>query len=566
MPRVNSRFLAVVFALLFSLPPFLASSALALQPDEIALIVNSNEPRGRELANFYAQARHIPDNRILELNLTPSDDLPFKVYEEQVVPQVREFLRTGHLEQQVKCFVTFYGVPIRIAARVSTPADSTELERIKITLNQTVEKIIPPVKKLEALAAQLDAQFAPTPGDDLDQLSARADRAMKVIRGQMSTIADPRRQLEVGADLLTALEPLLGASAKVQHDVIEARLHPATQPATQQAALQAMADQYTAAIERAKDLEQRRFDPKARDELRHVVAKNFGLLQWIKLLRDQADYLDPKETTAAFDSELAMVRWTVYPRVRWCENPLYYAAKRQAINMPTYMVTRLDAPTTDQVKRIISDSIKAETDGLKGKVVLDSRGLLIDKAQPTERGLAEYDESIRDLGHLIRKHTKLAVLADDNPDPLPANSADDVALYCGWYSLRHYIPECKFNPGAVGYHIASFEMLTLHGPGEQGWVPGLINDGIAATLGPVAEPFVQLFPKPADFFPLLLTGKLTLAEVYWRTTPAASWMLGLIGDPLYTPYKNNPQLQASDLPDRLRPMVSTTTQPIAAEK
>jgi hypothetical protein len=113
------------------------------------------------------------------------------------------------------------------------------------------------------------------------------------------------------------------------------------------------------------------------------------------------------------------------------------------------------------------------------------------------------------------------------------------------------VPACAFVPGALGYHIASFEMVSLRG-NEIGWVAGLLNDGIASTLGPVAEPYLAAFPPPDDFFPLLLSGKLTLAEVYWKTTPMSSWMMCCIGDPLYTPFKKNPQLKDEDLSPGLR--------------
>jgi hypothetical protein len=55
---------------------------------------------------------------------------------------------------------------------------------------------------------------------------------------------------------------------------------------------------------------------------------------------------------------------------------------------------------------------------------------------------------------------------------------------------------------------------------------------------------------------------LCLAEVYWRTTPTASWMMCAIGDPLYTPYKKNPALAVEDLPDHLPLLFNPpTTQP-----
>src|SRR5205085_1902007 len=109
----------------------------------------------------------------------------------------------------------------------------------------------------------------------------------------------------------------------------------------------------------------------------------------------------------------------------------------------------------------------------------------------------------------------------------------------------------QFNPGAVGFHVASFTMQTLHKPTPQ-WVAALLRDGVVATIGAVNEPLLGAFPTPDDFFPLLFTGELPLAEVYWKTVPSGSWMLCLIGDPLYTPFKQNPQVAVRDLPVSLQ--------------
>jgi hypothetical protein len=79
----------------------------------------------------------------------------------------------------------------------------------------------------------------------------------------------------------------------------------------------------------------------------------------------------------------------------------------------------------------------------------------------------------------------------------------------------------------------------------------LLQDGVGATEGSVAEPYLQSFPPADEFFPLMLTGKLTLAEAYWRTTPMVSWMQCCVGDPLYNPFLHNPQLSMADLPERI---------------
>ena len=169
-----------------------------------------------------------------------------------------------------------------------------------------------------------------------------------------------------------------------------------------------------------------------------------------------------------------------------------------------------------------------------------------------EGGYRTFDEKLARLADIISTKTKMPLTFDKRHPVLPPHSVKDVAIYCGWYSVRNYVPSCEFRAGAVGYHVASYEMLSLRTDNEKGWVAGLLNDGIAATTGAVAEPYLGAFPFPDDFFPLLLTGKLTLAEVYWKTTPMASWMMSCIGDPLYTPFKSNPQLTVEDLPMALR--------------
>jgi uncharacterized protein (TIGR03790 family) len=253
---------------------------------------------------------------------------------------------------------------------------------------------------------------------------------------------------------------------------------------------------------------------------------------------------------AAFDSELALVRWNGYVRRGWIENPLRHgvpAAMRE--KLPRVLMTmRLDGPTPELVRELIVSSLKAEEEGLQGKVVVDAGGNLgLDRKNPN---YAAFDRTLQDLAAIVRTRTTLPLVLDEQQAVLPAKSAADVAIYCGWYSLQNYVPACTFVPGAVGYHIASYELTTLKA-GNQ-WARGLLTDGVAGTLGAVNEPFLSAFPRPDEFFPLLFTGKLTLAEVYWKTNPMVSWRIAMIGDPLYAPFKSRPAMGVEGLPERLR--------------
>jgi uncharacterized protein (TIGR03790 family) len=528
--------------------------ALALQSDEIALVVNSNVPEGLALAKFYAQQRHIPDNRILLLDLPKGDHMTTRQYEDETVPQVRDFLRSRNLDNKVKCLVTFYGVPLMIDPRVNTAAESDEQNTIRRQLIALPQLIIPPLQKVEAMAIRLNGQFVPDRLTDLEHLNHRRNAAFREISIQIATVPDQARQAELTAEFFADAEPLVGDIAQIK--LLDLRLKSGAAEPDDQQKLTQVDQQYKAALNESAQLEEHPNDAKSRQRIRELAHDNFGLANYMQLLIDQVDYLDatnggPNGTGAAFDNELAMVGWHAYPHKGFWPNPLNYKSS-YAGPYHTLMVMRLDAPTPDVVRSMITTSIDVENRGLTGQVVVDSRGIKLGEEKSDEKAFALYDQYLRNLARMVSDHTQLKVLLDEKPDVLPPGSASDVALYCGWYSVRNYVPCCKFNPGAVGFHIASYELISLRQPGESGWVHGLLLDGCVSSLGAVAEPYLGTFPRPDEFFPLLLTGRLTLAEVYWKTTPTVSWMQACIGDPLYTPYKKNPALTEIDLPAQLR--------------
>jgi uncharacterized protein (TIGR03790 family) len=115
--------------------------AAPLTADQIALIVNRNAPQSQELAEFYAQARGIPADRIIALDLPQGEEITFDRYERLVVPVVRQFLREKQLQDKIRCLVTFYGVPLRIADRIYTLPDNNERERLVDLSKRVLERL-----------------------------------------------------------------------------------------------------------------------------------------------------------------------------------------------------------------------------------------------------------------------------------------------------------------------------------------------------------------------------------------------------------------------------------------
>lgn len=241
----------------------------------------------------------------------------------------------------------------------------------------------------------------------------------------------------------------------------------------------------------------------------------------------ETDSLNGKETDASVDSELSMVLFDDYELYRWQPNLLRHRGEHP---YKTLMVSRLDGPNVEIAMGLVDKAIEAEAKGLHGTAYVDSRGI------HSKSAYGYYDQSLRDMAILTRLRTTLAVEEERTNDLFPPGSCPDAALYCGWYSLKKYIDAFDFVPGAVGFHIASFEAAHIRTSGTQ-WCPAMLKDGITATLGPVAEPYLHAFPQPKLFFAELFNG-CCLVEAYYRTKPFNSWQMVLIGDPLYRPFKN----------------------------
>jgi uncharacterized protein (TIGR03790 family) len=527
----------------------ICAPALALQPDEIALVVNRNVPEGQRLAEYYAQEREIPADRIIVLDVPAREEMSFEQYERDVVPPIRAFLRENGLEQQVKCLVTFFGVPIRIADNRLSEYEREERRLLQQRLEEMPAQIRPSVAAAENLARELDPGFSASTGETVEELAQRAEAALTAISQSLSRLEDVRRRVEALQRVAEIVRELGGGAGLFQH-FGQRELTSPDLPAEQRQQWEALQQQLEQAGRELGQLRERRFEPEARSRLREVVREHFGAFIYAQILQAQELYLRASDTAAAVDNELALLWWDYYPRSRWQLNPLHHRM-REIQTPPVVMVMRLDGPEPSVVRDLIMASIRVEQEGLRGVVALDSRGLPAREEDGSPHPYGHFDQLIRDLAELLESRTELTVVLNDAPEVFPPDSVRDVAIYCGWYSLRNYVPGMSFNPGAVGFHIASEEMVSLRREGETGWVRGLLSDGVVATVGPVREPFLHSFPLPMEFFPLLLTGELTLAEVYWKTTPLTSWMISAIGDPLYRPFKENPALKREDLPAAL---------------
>ena len=257
------------------------------------------------------------------------------------------------------------------------------------------------------------------------------------------------------------------------------------------------------------------------------------------------------KSAAAVDSELAMLHWKKYSLKGPCKNPLNWEVKipTGVHRERTLMVSRLDGPSRIDVHRMILAARVTEAKGLNGTCYIDAGGP--NRVGPAAK--AQYDAKLTGLASFLEKNAKMKVVLDTSPSVFAPGTCPDAALYVGWYSLTKYVPAFTWQTGAVGWHVASWEAVHLRDPKSNEWCVKMIQNGVAGTLGAVSEPLLPAFPEPEQFMGLLMTGKLTLAECYWRVIPQASWQMILLGDPLYNPFKTDPKLDPKTLPEGLMP-------------
>ena len=257
-------------------------------------------------------------------------------------------------------------------------------------------------------------------------------------------------------------------------------------------------------------------------------------------LRQKIAALLRHDQRAAVDSELFLAKKSGYPLQGWLANPYFLGfqgQKGQLAKDEVVLVSRLDGPDASTARRIIDDSLAAEKEGLQGRACFDARW-----RRPAESkglgGYARYDLSLHRAADAAA--SRLPTTLDQGEALFAAGSCPDAALYAGWYSLGRYVDAFSWSRGSIGYHIASSECDTLRNRKSSVWCLKMLEKGVAATIGPVYEPYVQGFPLPELFFGLLLEGEFTLGEAYLLSLPFISWQMVLVGDPLYRPFSPRP--------------------------
>jgi len=546
----------VLAALTLLLVPQVAQAEL--KPAEIAIVAMRNSRQSVELAEYYAEARGIPLEQICLIDSKAGEEVSREEWEMGIRPQIRGWIVENKLAAKLRCLVTVWDVPLKIGKE--DPQFPITVDRVAYLNGERENRIF----RLRSLIASINELLPgadgppsmPPESTDVKVLIKDFQSAFGAIRDRLKSVADTPEGREANVKLsaiFTAGGGLVNVVRNIQSQI------------QQQPDNNALKNSMTNSLGRIAGLTEGRAamerlsDGIERDEaMLSLVEKSDGLLGSLAWIDGQLKLLKKNETYASFDSELSLLYWPSYTLGRWQQNVLNYRYDNSYTRQlrATLMVSRIEAPTFELSKKLIDTAISVEKTGLEGKVYLDSRGRGKLGETAPRGSVKDFDSQLLNLAGFLRKETDLTVVLDEVDEVFQPGDCPLAALYCGWYSLANYIDAFEWQPGAVGYHLASAEATTLRKPTSKVWCKRMLEEGVCATIGPVQEPYLAAFPRPNEFFLLLLSGKHTLVECYYRSKPYNSWVMVLVGDPLYNPYKANPKFVGKKLPAALENLIN----------
>jgi uncharacterized protein (TIGR03790 family) len=525
-----------------------------LRPEQVGIVALKGSRESTSVARYYAKVRGIPEAHIFLFDAPRGTSLDRDVWERQVRPAIRTWLKAPELDGNIRCLVTIWDVPLTITGSRQLAPDSDLAAHLREAQQDRIQRLRELATQAYAAVGEQDPPRSDPPPSTAQELVREIEKALLVVQTKMKDA--PETEVTKTRDALrNALMRMGGWSVIVRQLAQQVQQAGESASNTQQQFELRMAQARLLGEREGLAAIQALPESITRDQqilaLLDVSDGWAGSLRWTE---QQLEMIEKNESYSSFDSELSLVLWPEHPLLRWQVNLLnarYDANPGVRQSRPTLMVSRIEAPTLALTKQMIDTPVAVEQKGLQGKFYLDARGLT-KPLNPENNAYWEFDESLNRLGEALQDQQQLPVVIDTKEELFAPGSSPDAALYCGWYSLGKYVDAFDWTAGAVGYHLASAEAKTLRDPSSEVWCKRMLEDGVCATLGPVFEPYLPSFPKPDEFFPLLLTGKYTLVECFYRTKPFNSWVMVLVGDPLYNPFGKQPVLQMEDLPEALR--------------
>jgi len=116
---------------------------LALEPNEILLIANTDQAASMRLARYYCEKRGVPSGNIIPVSLGAQlrDSIGRADYEKRIAGPIRRTFATRKDLGNIQCLVTTYGVPFKVGRREPLGGFDVQLEELRQSLQEEKDAI-----------------------------------------------------------------------------------------------------------------------------------------------------------------------------------------------------------------------------------------------------------------------------------------------------------------------------------------------------------------------------------------------------------------------------------------
>ncbi|HHO76215.1 MAG TPA: TIGR03790 family protein, partial [Deltaproteobacteria bacterium] len=94
---------------------FMPQELIALEPEEVLVVVNENIRESVSLGRYYQKRRSIPQSNLVKVSMNKMETCSRKEFDLGLAIPLREHLLKRGLLESVRCIVLMYGIPLRIA-------------------------------------------------------------------------------------------------------------------------------------------------------------------------------------------------------------------------------------------------------------------------------------------------------------------------------------------------------------------------------------------------------------------------------------------------------------------
>ncbi len=261
---------------------------------------------------------------------------------------------------------------------------------------------------------------------------------------------------------------------------------------------------------------------------------------------------------SASDDTYIRLTYPLFPFTQWNSSDAVTLEKAVGGKTAAKATLKVDGSMKDQLVNISEFRIAVRNDVVtaykNGALLLSATDPAATRIEVAKASLEAKCWSYRIKGFTVTDTGGAAVWSDDfTTDSTakytwkmgPAGGPNALWVW-GWYGGA--VDAYRFVPGAVGAQLTSYTALQIRTPQDASpqayslstkrwagnWVPRMLEEGVTATWGAVAEPYANLYAPGGNVFDHLWSG-YNFGESFYIAQNALRWTVTPFGDPLYAP-------------------------------